>query len=156
MSARLPISGALTPPAFALLLALIQISGYPHPWAQIPLQAFPGYYRVFPSTALCLSLAGSTLACLPFLKASRLFTSVESLAAQLLAQACGRFPSCTSRLQGLSLCACRPLSPVPAALAFWLKLQRFAPRALCVPPVGETFTLLGVSSSRFSVSETLP
>jgi len=60
----------------------------------------------------------SALTCLMFHTSSRCFTFVKSLASQLLAQACGRFPSCTSRLQGFSLRLCRPLSPAPAILVF--------------------------------------
>ena len=48
----LPISGALTPPAFSLLMALTKLVAISYCYT-IPLQTFSGYYRGFPSTMLC-------------------------------------------------------------------------------------------------------
>lgn len=67
---------------------------------------------------------------LPFLKAFGRFTAAKSVFSTH--EVYEPLPSCTSRLQGFSLTKCRRLLPAPAALAFWLRLQRFHPFSACV------------------------
>lgn len=82
-------------------------------------------FGLLPAYAVHLPLAR-----LPFLKAFGRFTAAKSVFSTH--KVYEPLPSCTSRLQGVSLTKCRRLLPAPAALAFWLRLQRFNPFSACV------------------------
>lgn len=92
-----------------------------------------GTTRFFPLRCFCSFPAyavHSHLTRLPFLKAFGHFTAAKSVFCT---------PKCTNRYllallayRAFHFIKCRRLLPAPAALAFWLRLQRFYPFSACV------------------------